>query len=188
MESLFYIDFSSNTLTGEIPLAITKLKSLIHLNCTGSQMIDSSGIHVYVKRNKSSSDLPYNQVSRSSPLWICSPLSYPSISCPPTPVHQLLSIHLSHIDLIPTNLLSASFMYTRSLSTNLMSSNHHPTLSSMPIQFMHHMFPLLTMTEMMVRTTAGSTIAMARKSNHSEDDASDGQICGYNGEISKGNS
>ncbi|KAF8090414.1 hypothetical protein N665_0477s0019 [Sinapis alba] len=67
MESLFYIDFSNNTLTGEIPLAITELKSLIHLNCTGSQMTDSSGIPLYVKRNKSSSGLPYNQVSRFPP-------------------------------------------------------------------------------------------------------------------------
>ncbi|CAN8301988.1 unnamed protein product [Cochlearia groenlandica] len=67
MESLFYVDFSNNTLTGEIPLAITELKSLIHLNCTGSQMIDSSGIPLYVKRNKSSSGLPYNQVSRFPP-------------------------------------------------------------------------------------------------------------------------
>ncbi|ESQ43102.1 hypothetical protein EUTSA_v10012554mg [Eutrema salsugineum] len=67
MESLFYIDFSNNTLTGEIPVAITELKSLIHLNCTDSQMTDSSGIPLYVKRNKSSSGLPYNQVSRFPP-------------------------------------------------------------------------------------------------------------------------
>ncbi|KAF8102855.1 hypothetical protein N665_0191s0006 [Sinapis alba] len=67
MESLFYIDFSNNTLTGEVPLALTKLKSLIHLNCTDSQMIDSSGIPLYVKRNKSSHGLPYNQVSRFPP-------------------------------------------------------------------------------------------------------------------------
>ncbi|CAH2070042.1 unnamed protein product, partial [Thlaspi arvense] len=67
MESLFYIDFSNNTLTGEIPVAITELKSLIHLNSTDSQMIDSSGIPLYVKRNKSSSGLPYNQVSRFPP-------------------------------------------------------------------------------------------------------------------------
>ncbi|KAJ0246238.1 Phytosulfokine receptor 2 [Hirschfeldia incana] len=68
MESLFYIDFSNNTLTGEIPVALTELKSLIHLNCTdSSQMIDSSGIPLYVKRNKSSHGLPYNQVSRFPP-------------------------------------------------------------------------------------------------------------------------
>lgn len=67
MESLFYIDFSNNTLTGEIPVAITELKNLIHLNCTASQMTDSSGIPLYVKRNKSSSGLPYNQVSRFPP-------------------------------------------------------------------------------------------------------------------------
>ncbi|CAH8386871.1 unnamed protein product [Eruca vesicaria subsp. sativa] len=63
MESLFYIDFSNNTLTGEIPQALTELKSLIHLNCTGSQI----SIPLYVKRNKSSSGLPYNQVSRFPP-------------------------------------------------------------------------------------------------------------------------
>ncbi|XP_010482792.1 PREDICTED: phytosulfokine receptor 2 [Camelina sativa] len=67
MESLFYIDFSNNTLTGEIPVAITELKNLIHLNGTASQMTDSSGIPLYVKRNKSSSGLPYNQVSRFPP-------------------------------------------------------------------------------------------------------------------------
>ncbi|CAH8361841.1 unnamed protein product [Eruca vesicaria subsp. sativa] len=67
MESLFYIDFSNNTLTGEIPVALTELKSLIHLNCTDSQMIDSSGIPLYVKRNKSTHGLPYNQVSRFPP-------------------------------------------------------------------------------------------------------------------------
>lgn len=67
MESLFYIDFSNNTLTGEIPVTITELKNLIHLNCTASQMTDSSGIPLYVKRNKSSSGLPYNQVSRFPP-------------------------------------------------------------------------------------------------------------------------
>ncbi|KAJ4911370.1 Phytosulfokine receptor 2 [Raphanus sativus] len=68
MESLFYIDFSNNTLTGHIPVALTELKSLIHLNCTdSSQMIDSSGIPLYVKRNKSSHGLPYNQVSRFPP-------------------------------------------------------------------------------------------------------------------------
>ncbi|CAE6239133.1 unnamed protein product [Arabidopsis arenosa] len=67
MESLFYIDFSNNTLTGEIPVAITELKNLIHLNCTASQMTTSSGIPLYVKRNKSSSGLPYNQVSRFPP-------------------------------------------------------------------------------------------------------------------------
>ena len=67
MESLFYIDFSNNTLTGTIPVALTKLKSLIHLNCSDSRMIDSSGIPLYVKRNKSSHGLPYNQVSRFPP-------------------------------------------------------------------------------------------------------------------------
>ncbi|KAG2310525.1 hypothetical protein Bca52824_022082 [Brassica carinata] len=67
MESLFYIDFSNNTLTGEIPVALTELKSLIHLNCNDSQMIDSSGIPLYVKRNKSSHGLPYSQVSRFPP-------------------------------------------------------------------------------------------------------------------------
>ncbi|XP_010442960.1 PREDICTED: phytosulfokine receptor 2-like [Camelina sativa] len=67
MESLFYLDFSNNTLTGEIPVAITELKNLIHLNGTASQMTDSSGIPLYVKRNKSSSGLPYNQVSRFPP-------------------------------------------------------------------------------------------------------------------------
>ncbi|CAN6842265.1 unnamed protein product [Brassica oleracea] len=67
MESLFYIDFSNNTLTGTIPVALTNLKSLIHLNCNDSQMIDSSGIPLYVKRNKSSHGLPYNQVSRFPP-------------------------------------------------------------------------------------------------------------------------
>ncbi|CAN7039121.1 hypothetical protein IGI04_005635 [Brassica rapa subsp. trilocularis] len=67
MESLFYIDFSNNTLTGTIPVALKNLKSLIHLNCTDSQMIDSSGIPLYVKRNKSSHGLPYNQVSRFPP-------------------------------------------------------------------------------------------------------------------------
>ncbi|KAH0906402.1 hypothetical protein HID58_038229 [Brassica napus] len=63
MESLFYIDFSNNTLTGEIPLALTELKSLVHLNCTGSLI----SIPLYVKRNKSSRGLPYNQVSRFPP-------------------------------------------------------------------------------------------------------------------------
>ncbi|KAG2275322.1 hypothetical protein Bca52824_057877 [Brassica carinata] len=63
MESLFYIDFSNNTLTGEIPQALTELKSLVHLNCTGSQI----SIPLYVKRNKSSRGLPYNQVSRFPP-------------------------------------------------------------------------------------------------------------------------
>ncbi|CAA7049089.1 unnamed protein product [Microthlaspi erraticum] len=66
MESLFYIDFSNNTLTGEIPLAITELKSLIHLNCSDSQTTDAL-IPLYVKRNKSSSGLPYSQVSRFPP-------------------------------------------------------------------------------------------------------------------------
>uniref|UniRef100_A0A1J3HRS7 non-specific serine/threonine protein kinase n=1 Tax=Noccaea caerulescens TaxID=107243 RepID=A0A1J3HRS7_NOCCA len=68
MESLFYIDFSNNTLTGEIPVAITELKSLIHLNCTDSQTTtDASAIPLYVKRNKSSNGLRYNQVSRFPP-------------------------------------------------------------------------------------------------------------------------
>ncbi|KAL1206604.1 Phytosulfokine receptor 2 [Cardamine amara subsp. amara] len=67
MENLFYIDFSNNTLTGEIPVTITELKNLINLNSTASRMTDSSGIPLYVKRNKSSSGLPYNQVSRFPP-------------------------------------------------------------------------------------------------------------------------
>ncbi|XP_010537029.1 PREDICTED: phytosulfokine receptor 2 [Tarenaya hassleriana] len=67
MERLFYIDFSNNTLTGEIPTSMTELKNLIHLNCSSSRTSTSSGIPLYVKRNKSTSGLPYNEVSRFPP-------------------------------------------------------------------------------------------------------------------------
>lgn len=67
MENLFYLDFSNNSLTGEIPKSLTELKSLISVNCTSSDFPASSGIPLYVKRNKSASGLQYNQASSFPP-------------------------------------------------------------------------------------------------------------------------
>lgn len=67
MENLFYLDFSNNSLTGEIPRNLTELRSLISSNCSSSFHPSSSGIPLYVKRNKSTSGLPYNQASSFPP-------------------------------------------------------------------------------------------------------------------------
>lgn len=67
MENLFYLDFSNNTLTGEIPKSLTELKSLISSNCTSSNPTASAGIPLYVKHNRSTNGLPYNQASSFPP-------------------------------------------------------------------------------------------------------------------------
>jgi hypothetical protein len=67
MENLFYLDFSNNSLTGEIPKSLTELKSLIFLNCSSSNLSASAGIPLYVKRNQSANGLQYNQASSFPP-------------------------------------------------------------------------------------------------------------------------
>ncbi|KAI4333653.1 hypothetical protein L6164_018433 [Bauhinia variegata] len=69
MDNLFYLDFSNNSLTGEIPKSLTQLRGLTSSNCSRSNLIGtaSAGIPLYVKRNKSASGLPYNQVSSFPP-------------------------------------------------------------------------------------------------------------------------
>ncbi|KAH7512573.1 phytosulfokine receptor 2 [Ziziphus jujuba] len=67
MENLFYLDFSNNSLTGDIPRSLTELKTLISANCTSSNIPASTGIPLYVKRNKSASGLQYNQASNFPP-------------------------------------------------------------------------------------------------------------------------
>ncbi|KAG2677861.1 hypothetical protein I3760_12G115800 [Carya illinoinensis] len=67
MENLFYLDFSNNSLTGEIPPSLTELKSLVFLNRSSSNLTASTGIPLYVKRNKSASGLQYNQAKSFPP-------------------------------------------------------------------------------------------------------------------------
>ncbi|TXG66872.1 hypothetical protein EZV62_008147 [Acer yangbiense] len=67
MENLFYLDFSNNSLTGEIPRNLTELKILISTNCSSSSLTSYAGIPLFVKRNKSSNGLQYNQASSFPP-------------------------------------------------------------------------------------------------------------------------
>lgn len=72
MENLFYLDFSNNSLSGEIPRSLTELKSLVSTNCSSSKVIASTGIPLYVKRNRSATGLPYNQASSFPPSLLLS--------------------------------------------------------------------------------------------------------------------
>ncbi|KAI4322960.1 hypothetical protein L6164_022605 [Bauhinia variegata] len=69
MDNLFYLDFSNNSFTGEIPKSLTQLRGLISTNYSRPNLTGtaSAGIPLYVKRNKSASGLPYNQVSSFPP-------------------------------------------------------------------------------------------------------------------------
>ncbi|KAI9184744.1 hypothetical protein LWI28_000711 [Acer negundo] len=67
MENLFYLDFSNNSLTGEIPRNLTELKILVSTNCSSSSLTSYAGIPLFVKRNKSSNGLQYNQASSFPP-------------------------------------------------------------------------------------------------------------------------
>ncbi|KAK2638972.1 hypothetical protein Ddye_026767 [Dipteronia dyeriana] len=67
MENLFYLDFSNNSLTGEIPRNLSELKTLISTNCSSPSLTSSAGIPLFVKRNRSSNGLQYNQASSFPP-------------------------------------------------------------------------------------------------------------------------
>ncbi|XP_065862063.1 phytosulfokine receptor 2 [Euphorbia lathyris] len=69
MENLFYLDFSNNSLTGEIPRSLMELKSLVNTNYSLPNLTASAGngIPLYVKRNRSTSGLQYNQASSFPP-------------------------------------------------------------------------------------------------------------------------
>ncbi|QHO31784.1 hypothetical protein HN51_019943 [Arachis hypogaea] len=66
-DSLFYLDLSNNSLTGGIPKSLTELRGLMSTNCTRPNLTVSSGIPLFVKRNKSASGLQYNQASSFPP-------------------------------------------------------------------------------------------------------------------------
>lgn len=67
MEYLFYLDFSNNSLSGEIPKSLMQLESLISSRCNSSDPFGANGIPLYVKRNQSAYGLQYNQVSSFPP-------------------------------------------------------------------------------------------------------------------------
>lgn len=67
LENLFYLDFSNNSLTGEIPKSLTELKFLSSSSSCSLNLIPSSGIPLYVKRNQTARGLPYNRASSFPP-------------------------------------------------------------------------------------------------------------------------
>ncbi|XP_006849388.2 phytosulfokine receptor 2 [Amborella trichopoda] len=64
-EYLFYLDVSNNSLTREVPKSLTQLQMLVSANTTANATLIN--IPLYVKRNKSSNGMQYNQVSSFPP-------------------------------------------------------------------------------------------------------------------------
>ncbi|OAY69865.1 Phytosulfokine receptor 2, partial [Ananas comosus] len=65
LEYLTYLDISNNSLSGEIPKSLTQLKSLVFAQTYPSS--NSIGMPLYVKRNKTTCGLQYNQLSSFPP-------------------------------------------------------------------------------------------------------------------------
>ncbi|OAY66075.1 Phytosulfokine receptor 2 [Ananas comosus] len=65
LEYLTYLDISNNSLSGEIPKSLTHLKSLVFAQTYPSS--NSIGMPLYVKRNKTTCGLQYNQLSSFPP-------------------------------------------------------------------------------------------------------------------------
>ncbi|XP_072986965.1 uncharacterized protein [Typha latifolia] len=65
LEYLTYFDISNNSLTGGIPKSLTQLKSLVLAQPFPS--LNFIGMPLYVKRNKSTNGLQYNQLSSFPP-------------------------------------------------------------------------------------------------------------------------
>ncbi|KAJ3674805.1 hypothetical protein LUZ60_005421 [Juncus effusus] len=65
LDYLTYLDISNNSLSGEIPKELTRLKSLVSGKISSNMTY--FGLPLYVKRNKSSNGLQYNQMSSFPP-------------------------------------------------------------------------------------------------------------------------
>ena len=64
-DNLLYMDFSNNSLSGDIPKGLIKIKGLISPNSRTLNLTKNDGIPLYVKRNKSANGLQYNWAARS---------------------------------------------------------------------------------------------------------------------------
>nr|XP_048336989.1 phytosulfokine receptor 1-like [Ziziphus jujuba var. spinosa] len=119
----FFIDFSNNSLTGEIPKSITDLRSLID---SGISIEETSlDFPILMKRNLDASGLPYNKLLSFPPTL---DFSYNNLSGPIWPEFgNLRTLHVLNLKVnkisgpIPSNLSGMTSLETLDLSHNKLS-------------------------------------------------------------------
>ncbi|RLM78965.1 phytosulfokine receptor 1-like [Panicum miliaceum] len=121
LEFLFYLDLSNNSLTGGFPESLKNMKGLVTRNIL-QQSTETDYFPFFIKRNKTSKGLQYNQVSSFPPSLV---LSHNKLTGPILPgFGSLKNLHVldlsnNHISgVIPVDLSGMSSLESLDLSHN----------------------------------------------------------------------
>ncbi|KAL6633942.1 hypothetical protein ACP70R_026613 [Stipagrostis hirtigluma subsp. patula] len=134
LEFLFYVDLSNNSLTGGIPESLSSMKSLLTCNIS-QQSTENDYFPFFIKRNKTSKGLRYNQVSSFPPSLV---LSHNKLIGPILPgFGSLKNLHVldlsnNHISgIIPGELSSMSSLESLDLSHNNLTGSIPSSLTKL---------------------------------------------------------